>query len=312
MHAALVGRYAPSPSGALHIGNLRTALIAWALCGGDSERFAMRIEDLDRVKAGAAESQLADLRALGITWREPVMYQSGRLAAYDRALADLRARGLTYECYCSRKDIQQASSAPHAAPGAYPGTCRDLSAAVREVRRKELAANGRQPAVRLRAEVRQWQVHELIAGVSPGSNEREYVGMVDDVVLRRGDGVIAYNLAVVIDDAAQGVNTVCRGDDLLSSAPRQAYLAHLLGLPRVDYAHVPLVINEQGVRLAKRDGAVTLSQLAECGWNAGDVISWCASSLGLPPVNTAADFARVCTLDQLRSAGGPHVFITPQ
>lgn len=271
----------------------------------------MRVEDLDRVKPGAAEQQLTDLATLGITWRQPVMYQSARIARYQAALADLAARNLTYECYCSRKDIQQASSAPHGAPGAYPGTCRDLPEAVRKVRRKELAANGRQPAVRLRAETRQWQVRELIAGVSPGRSGREYVGIVDDVVLRRGDGVIAYNLAVVIDDAAQGVNVVCRGDDLLSSAPRQAYLAHLLDLARCEYAHVPLVVNEQGARLAKRDGAVTLGELADHGWTTGDVIAWCARSLGLRPVATAADFARECTLDKLRAAGGPHVFIAP-
>ena len=164
-------------------------------------------------------------------------------------IAELTDRGLTYECFCSRRDIQQAPRAPHAPEGAYPGTCRDLTAAERAERR----ATGRAPALRLRSRTREFTVTDLLHGT--------YTGVVDDLVLRRGDGVPAYNLAVVVDDAAGGVDQVVRGDDLLPSAPRQAYLGSLLGHPQPVYAHVPLVLNAQGKRLAKRDGAVTLDEI---------------------------------------------------
>lgn len=247
------GRYAPSPSGDLHLGNLRTALLAWGLARQSGRRFVMRVEDLDRVRPGAAQRQLQDLAALGIDWDGDVLYQSSRTAAYQEALDKLSQAGLVYECYCSRKDILAAPTAPHAAPGAYPGTCRDLPEDVRERRRAYLASQGRTPSLRLRADRDTWRVHDIFAG--------EYTGAVDDFVLRRGDGVMAYNLAVVVDDAFSGVDQICRGDDLLPSAPRQAYLAHLLGLPQPTYAHVPLVLGPGGQRLAKRDGAVTLRQL---------------------------------------------------
>ncbi len=338
------GRYAPSPSGRLHIGNLRTALIAWALATNSGRNFAIRVEDIDRVKAGAAEGQLEDLAALGITWHEPVLFQSTRHTAHVEALHALTAAGRTYECYCSRKDIQAAPRAPHTPPGAYPGTCRNLTEAERTAARERLAAAGRKPSIRLRADVDTFTVREQIAGFSddaartlsadsrtpaesrtradsrtpPKSRTRAdsrtpadhtlFTGAVDDFVLRRGDGVLAYNLVAVVDDAYQGVDQVCRADDLLTSAPRQAYLAHLLGLPEPTYAHVPLVVNAEGARLAKRDGAVTLPQLRALGWSIADVVAWCARSLGLPVVYTAADFASECTLAALRQAGGPHVF----
>lgn len=309
------GRYAPSPSGRLHLGNLRTALIAYALAARSGRDFVMRVEDIDRVKAGAAEEQLADLAAIGIEWREPTLYQSTRHDAHDAALAGLVERGLTFECYCSRKDILAAPTAPHTPPGSYPGTCRDLADDERAAARERLVSQGRSPAIRLRSDVREYSVREQIVGVDPGADEdatTTYTGVVDDFVLRRGDGVLAYNLVAVLDDDAQGVDQVCRGDDLLPSSPRQTYLAHLLGCAEPVYAHVPLVVNTDGARLAKRDGAVTLPELRELGWEIGDVIAWCASSLGLPAVRTATDFVDACTLSALRAAGGPHVFTPPR
>ena len=157
---------------------------------------------------------------------------------------------LLYECYCSRKDIAQAPRAPHAPQGAYPGTCRDLTDSDRELRRAEI---GRPPALRLRTDTITHTVHDLLHG--------EYTGIVDDFVVRRGDGVPAYNLAVVVDDAAQGIDQVVRGDDLLSSSPRQAHLAGLLGYQEPTYAHVALVLNADGARLAKRDGAITVTEI---------------------------------------------------
>ncbi|MDX1889675.1 tRNA glutamyl-Q(34) synthetase GluQRS [Mycolicibacterium sp. 050158] len=244
------GRFAPSPSADLHIGNIRTALLAWLFARSTGRRFLIRVEDLDdRTSADVAGRQLRDLAAAGLDWDETPQYQSAHEARYDAVIADLIERGLTYECHCSRKDIQQAPRAPHAPEGAYPGTCRDLTDAERAARR----ASGRPPALRLRSETDRFTVTDLLYG--------EYTGVVDDLVLRRGDGVPAYNLAVVIDDAAQGVDQVVRGDDLLSSSPRQAYLGGLLGYERPVYAHVPLVLNAHGKRLAKRDGAVTLGEI---------------------------------------------------
>ena len=277
------GRFAPSPSGDLHVGNLRTALLAWLFARASGRRFLVRVEDLDRVRPGARERQLADLAAIGLDWDAEPLSQSGRLAHYDAAIAGLAARGLTYECFCTRREILEAATAPHAPDGAYPGTCRKLDTEQVHARR----ATGRPPAIRLRAQVAEFTVVDVLAG--------EYTGQVDDLVLRRGDGVPAYNLAVVLDDAAQGIDQVVRGDDLLSSTPRQAYLASLLGLPVPEYAHVPLALNAAGQRLAKRDGAVTLEDLAAAGHDAADVLGAMASSLGLAEVGERVDPALLLT-----------------
>ncbi|OUZ07874.1 tRNA glutamyl-Q(34) synthetase GluQRS [Aeromicrobium sp. PE09-221] len=260
------GRFAPSPSGDLHIGNLRTALLAWLFARSTGRAFLIRLEDLDRARPGAAERQLEDLRALGLDWDGDPVRQTGRRALYDTAIDRLVADGRTFECFCTRREILEAPSAPHRPPGAYPGTCRELSEAERATRRAE-----RTPAIRLRADVEAWTVQDLLHG--------EVTADVDDFVLRRGDGVPAYNLAVVVDDDEQGVDQVVRGDDLLTSAPRQAHLADLLGLDIPKYAHVPLALNAAGQRLAKRDGAVTYRELTERGV---DVFATIAESLGLP------------------------------
>lgn len=275
------GRYAPSPSGDLHLGNLRTAVLAWALARRSGRAFHLRIEDLDRVRPGAEQRQLEDLSALGIDWDPPLVRQSARGAAYAAAIASLEAAGMVYECYCTRKEIQQAPSAPHAPPGAYPGTCRDLTPSEREQGRQKVHALDRQPALRLRSDVDEFVAIDVFAGTVRGP--------VDDLVLRRGDGVIAYNLAVVVDDAAAGIDQVTRADDLLSSAPRQAHLAGLLGHEAPTYAHVPLAVNREGARLAKRDGAVTLRDRAARGESAADVLERIGDSVGVPGCRRAAD-----------------------
>jgi glutamyl-tRNA synthetase len=245
------GRFAPSPSADLHIGNLRTALLAWMFARSTERRFLLRVEDLDdRTFPDVAQRQVADLAALGISWDEEPEYQTAHEDRYGVVIDGLIARGLTFECFCSRRDILAAPRAPHAPGGAYPGTCRDLTADELVAARRDAT---RPPALRLRSAVTEFTVSDVVAG--------EYTGVVDDFVLRRGDGVPAYNLAVVVDDAAQGIDQVVRGDDLLSSSPRQAYLGALLGYPTPEYAHVPLVLNVEGKRLAKRDGAVTLAEL---------------------------------------------------
>jgi glutamyl-tRNA synthetase len=265
------GRFAPSPSADLHIGNLRTAVLAWLFARYTGRRFLMRIEDLDeRTHSAVGARQLDDLAAIGLTWDGPVEWQSDHRARYDAVIDRLIADDLVYECYCSRRDIAQAPQAPHAPQGAYPGTCRELSDDERQARRRE---TGRPPALRLRTDTFVYTVTDLLHG--------PYTGIVDDFVVRRGDGVTAYNLAVVVDDAAAGIDQVVRGDDLLPSSPRQAYLATLLGHPEPTYAHVPLVLNADGARLAKRDGAVTLTEVgvrraftqitASLGWPAADM-----------------------------------------
>lgn len=237
----------------------------------------MRIEDLDRARdAGAADRQLRDLELLGIDWDGPVTLQSKRGSRYDAAIARLTAKSLTYECTCSRKDILAAPSAPHAPPGAYPGTCRDRTVEERETERARIFP--RKPALRLRAPegLTSVEFQDAVLGTVRGD--------IDDLVLRRGDGTIAYNLAVVVDDAATGVDQIVRGDDLASSTPRQILLQRLLGLktpPEVHYAHIPLVLGPSGNRLAKRDGAVTLTDLAAQGISAAKVRGWLATSLGL-------------------------------
>jgi len=259
------GRFAPSPSADLHIGNLRTAVLAWLFARSTGRRFLMRVEDLDdRTHTDIANRQLDDLAAIGLTWDEPTEWQSEHPQRYDTVVDELDNRGLLYECYCTRRDIAQAPRAPHAPQGAYPGTCRDLTDAEREVRRRE---TDRPPALRLRTDTVVHTIHDVLHG--------EHTGIGDDFVVRRGDGVAAYNLAVVVDDAAQGVDQVVRGDDLLPSSPRQAYLARLLGYPEPTYAHVALVLNEDGARLAKRDGAVTLAEIG-----VDRALTQIASSLG--------------------------------
>ncbi|HRE00087.1 MAG TPA: tRNA glutamyl-Q(34) synthetase GluQRS, partial [Ilumatobacteraceae bacterium] len=251
-----MGRFAPSPTGRLHLGNLRTAMVAWLSARHHGGQFLVRMEDLDRVTSSTAHeaAQLADLAALGLDWDGPVVRQSERFGLYDDAIARLDAAGRLYECFCTRREIREAASAPHGdltAGDAYPGTCRRLSAAGREARRAE----GRPPALRLDAEGEVVQVADDVLGVIRLA--------VDDVVVRRNDGVPAYNLAVVVDDAAQGVTEVVRGDDLATSTPRQVLLQRLLGLVTPRYRHVPLVLGGDGQRLAKRHGAVTLADMAD-------------------------------------------------
>jgi glutamyl-tRNA synthetase len=268
------GRFAPSPTGPLHLGNLRTALVAWLAARSAPGGFVVRMEDLDRVTSSPdhERDQLRDLRVLGLDHDGEVVRQSDRFDLYRDAVADLRRRGLVYPCYCTRREIREAASAPNAPllpDGAYPGTCRDLSG--RE--RRDRDSLGRPPALRLRTDAEEYEIDDLVAA--------RYVGRVDDVVLVRNDGVPAYNLAVVVDDHLQAITQVVRGDDLLSSTPRQVHLQRLLGLPTPEYAHVPLVLGPDGQRLAKRHGAVTLAELAVLGRSPADVLAELARSLGL-------------------------------
>jgi glutamyl-tRNA synthetase len=270
---AATGRYAPSPTGALHLGNLRTALLAWLFARSQGAPFHLRIDDLDRsrVRPGVAAAQLADLAALGLDWDGPVVRQSERLERYAAAIDRLDGAGLLYPCYCTRAEIREAASAPHGptGEGSYPGTCRDLGAAQRAERER----GGRPPALRLRAGGVVVEFCDRLLGA-----RRD---VVDDLVVRRNDGAPAYNLAVVLDDAAQEVGEVVRGADLLDTTARQLHLGALLHLPAVAHAHVPLVLGPDGARLAKRHGAVTLADRGAAGQSPLEVRARLAASVGL-------------------------------
>lgn len=276
----MTGRFAPSPTGDLHLGNLRTALVAWLAARSRRATLLVRMEDLDRVTSGVHHErrQLADLHALSLTHDGDVVRQSERFRFYDDAIDSLTAMGLTYPCWCSRREIREAAAAPHVVPGHYPGTCRNLDPRALADR----VATGRASAVRLDAAraVAHLGIEPVI--VVGDRVAGEVAGVVDDLVLRRNDGVPAYHVAVVVDDALQGITEVVRGDDLLPVTPSQVLLQRLLGLPTPVYAHVPLAVAPSGERLAKRHGALTLAALAARGIDADAVMRRLLGSLGLP------------------------------
>jgi len=295
------GRFAPSPTGDLHLGSAATALIAWASARAAGGAFVVRVEDLDRprVVAGAEARQLDDLRWLGLDWDEGPdvggpwgpYRQSERSNGYQAALETLARRDLLYRCDCSRAEIARVASAPHAGEEGprYPGTCRPHGMRERAFRRP--------PAVRLAVPSGEVVVDDALQGRVRQDVARE----VGDFVLRRGDGIWAYQLAVVADDLAMGITEIVRAVDLLGSAPRQALLARLLGGEPPRFAHVPLVVAPDGARLAKRAPGVALRDHRAAGEPAGRVVAALARLLGLPPVATPA--ALVAGFDRRALAG---------
>jgi len=288
----VLGRYAPSPSGLMHLGNARTALLAWLQARAAGGRIALRIEDLDRDRCRPAwvEPLRDDLHWLGLDWDLEQQRQSERGALYDAALERLAAAGAVYECFCTRAEVR-AASAPHGPEPVYPGTCRDLTDAERAARR----AAGRRAALRLRVPSEQIAFDDLVHG--PQSVD---VAAGGDFVVRRADGLHAYQLAVVVDDGELGVTHVLRGDDLLSSTPRQILLQRLLGLPTPVYAHVPLMRAAGGERLAKRHAAATVQAIREAGRPAAGLVGELAASVGLAEPGEA--LAPADLVDRFRGA----------
>jgi glutamyl-tRNA synthetase len=280
------GRLAPSPTGALHLGIARTALCAWLRARAESGRLVMRVEDIDtpRVLPGSAQAIMDDLRWLGLDWDEgpdlggphAPYVQSARTALYAEAIDQLAARGLVYPCTCSRKDIADVASAPHGDLGPlYPGTCR---AGARP--------SSRTPALRFRMPTPAAQFHDALHG--------EYrAGVADDFVLRRGDGVYAYQLAVVVDDMAMNITEVVRGDDLLSSTPRQIALYRALGAEPPQFLHVPLLLAADGRRLSKRHAARSIAEYRAAGASAAQLIGLLAGTLGLAKAGEALEPAQL-------------------
>jgi glutamyl-tRNA synthetase len=280
------GRYAPSPSGDLHLGNLRTALLAWlyARCAGGS--FVLRIEDLDRprVRQGATQRMLSDLRWLGLDWDEgpdaggpyAPYTQSERLEIYQDYLQRLRNAGLIYPCYCTRAEVARVASAPQQGDEGprYPGTCRHLTM----TQRKQHEAMGRRPCWRFRVDVERVVTFTDLAA---GYTEQLVQQAVGDFIVCRSDGIFAYQFAVVVDDALMHINQVVRGTDLLNSTPRQVLLYEALGFPIPDFIHVPLMLDEAGKRLAKRVQSTGLEPLRAGGATAAEVVGQLAASCGL-------------------------------
>lgn len=267
-----VGRFAPTPSGRMHLGNVFAALIAWLSVRSRDGEMVLRMEDLDtqRTSQDYAAQLREDLRWLGLDYDRETPPQSRRGAVYDRYFEQLREKGLLYPCYCTRSQLHSVN-APHLSDGTYvyPGTCRNLTTAQRE-------AMDRAPAWRVVVPDRQWRFTDRVQGEYRLNLAKE----CGDMVVRRADGVYVYQLAVTVDDGEAGVTEVVRGMDLLSSAPRQMYLQELFGFPHPEYGHVPMLLAPDGRRLSKRDRDLDLGQLQK--WVSPEaVIGTLAASAGL-------------------------------
>ena len=271
----MVSRLAPSPTGVLHLGNARTFLLNWLMVRAVGGQLLLRIEDIDgpRVREGAEEAAIEDLQWLGLDWDGELIRQSDRLSCYRDAADRLLAAGLAYPCICSRKEVEAAASAPHETwqdAVAYPGTCRGRWSSLNEAR----DATGREPAVRFLVEETECRFEDGFRGAELGR-------IRGDFVIQKRDGGPAYQLAAVVDDAATGVDTVVRGDDLLASTPRQLLLYRALELAAPSFVHLPLLVGPDGLRLAKRHGDTSLRSFRQAGVSPGEIVGYLAEVSGL-------------------------------
>ncbi|ANE22688.1 glutamyl-Q tRNA(Asp) ligase [Denitrobacterium detoxificans] len=275
-HPVPRGRFAPSPTGRMHAGNIYASLVTWLYCKQRGGEVVLRIEDLDpqRCKPAYAEQIMADYSMLGLGWDGPIMYQSTRTNVYCDAYNELGKRNRIYPCFCTRADLH-AASAPHKGEKhVYPGTCRKLSPEEREAR-----SQSRKPAWRIQVPERTIRLHDIFQG----DYSQQLSEDCGDFLIRRSDGAYAYQLAVVVDDAAQGVNTVIRGVDLLCSTPQQIFLQQELGFDQPKYGHVPLLVERENRRLSKRDHDASLEQLLAQYGSARGVVGHIAHVAGLIP-----------------------------
>lgn len=308
-----VGRLAPSPTGALHLGNVRTFMVAWLRARQAGGRVILRTEDLDhpKHKAGAAAQAIEDLKWLGFDWDEECV-QSERVTLYAEALDALRSKGLAYPCVCSRKDVEAAQSAPHEGDQFhYPGTCRDRFCSWNDACRflNPSSAEGvsaRIPCWRFRTpDASQVMFEDGFAG----AYSMDVRAQLGDFPLARDEKGAGYTLAVVVDDAAMGVTEVVRGDDLLPATPQQLLLYRALGLKEPKFFHVPLVVGSDGRRLAKRHGDTRIASFREDGMNAEDIIGYLAWSLGMNPARKPIELSALTSIfDPTRIAHEPMVF----
>ena len=297
-----VGRFAPTPSGRMHLGNVFAALIAWLSVRSRDGEMVLRMEDLDtqRTSAEFAETLRDDLRWLGLTWDRETPAQSQRSAVYDKYFKILREKGLLYPCYCTRSQLHSVN-APHLSDGTYvyPGTCRNLTEG-------ERAAFHRAPAWRVVVPDRVWTVEDKIQGTYRCNLATE----CGDMVVRRADGVYVYQLAVTVDDGEAGVTEVVRGMDLLSSAPRQMYLQELFGFPHPEYAHVPMLLAPDGRRLSKRDRDLDLGILRQ-RLSREALLGVLAFAAGLIDQEVSVSLKELTKEFSWKKLSGDHIFLDP-
>lgn len=295
-----VGRFAPTPSGRMHLGNVFAALIAWLSVRSRDGEMVLRMEDLDTQRTSEEYASLlrADLNWLGLDYDRETPPQSARGRVYDRYFEQLREMGLLYPCYCTRSQLHSVN-APHLSDGTYvyPGTCRNLTDAQR-------ASMDRKPAWRVVVPDRQWAFTDRVQGAVTLNLATD----CGDMVVRRADGVYVYQLAVTVDDGEAGVTEVVRGMDLLSSAPRQMYLQELFGFPHPEYGHVPMLLAPDGRRLSKRDRDLDLGQLQK--WvNAETLIGTLAFSAGLIDRNEPISAKELATVFQWEKLKGDAIYL---
>ncbi|RVU98148.1 tRNA glutamyl-Q(34) synthetase GluQRS [Coriobacteriales bacterium OH1046] len=297
---ATVGRFAPSPSGRMHVGNAFASLMAWLAARSVGGRMVLRIEDLDERcrNRAVAETLIDDLAWMGLDWDEGPYRQSERGDVYDDAFEQLEKAGLTYPCFCSRASLH-AASAPHGSDGTpvYRGSCRALSAS--EIERRRVL---RAPATRLAVDGAEIDFNDAVFGRQHEVLARD----CGDFVLRRGDGVYAYQLACAVDDALMGVTQVVRGNDLLGSTGRQIYVQQLLGLANPGYGHVPLLVAADGRRLAKRDGDLDVGTLRARGVSPERLVGWLGALAGFADTGaelSAAELVARFSWDSLKACG---------
>ena len=297
-----VGRFAPTPSGRMHLGNVFAALIAWLSVRSRDGEMVLRMEDLDtqRTSAEFAEILRDDLRWLGLTWDRETPAQSQRSAVYDKYFEILREKGLLYPCYCTRSQLHSVN-APHLSDGTYvyPGTCRNLTEG-------ERAAFHRAPAWRVVVPDQVWTVEDKIQGTYRCNLATE----CGDMVVRRADGVYVYQLAVTVDDGEAGVTEVVRGMDLLSSAPRQMYLQELFGFPHPEYAHVPMLLAPDGRRLSKRDRDLDLGILRQ-RLSREALLGALAFAAGLIDQEVSVSLKELTKEFSWKKLSGDHIFLDP-
>ena len=295
-----VGRFAPTPSGRMHLGNVFAALIAWLSVRSRDGEMVLRMEDLDTQRTSEEYANLLrqDLNWLGLDYDRETPPQSARSRVYDRYFEQLQEMGLLYPCYCTRSQLHSVN-APHLSDGTYvyPGTCRNLTPAQR-------AAMDRKPAWRVVVPDREWSFTDRVQGAYALNLATE----CGDMVVRRADGVYVYQLAVTVDDGEAGVTEVVRGMDLLSSAPRQMYLQELFGFPHPEYGHVPMLLAPDGRRLSKRDRDLDLGQLQK--WvNAETVIGTLAFSAGLIDRNEPISAEELATVFHWKKLKGDAIYL---
>lgn len=295
-----MGRFAPTPSGRMHLGNVFAALIAWLSVRSRGGEMVLRMEDLDTQRTSEEYANLLrqDLNWLGLDYDRETPPQSARSRVYDRYFEQLQEMGLLYPCYCTRSQLHSVN-APHLSDGTYvyPGTCRNLTPAQR-------AAMDRKPAWRVVVPDREWSFTDRVQGAYALNLATE----CGDMVVRRADGVYVYQLAVTVDDGEAGVTEVVRGMDLLSSAPRQMYLQELFGFPHPEYGHVPMLLAPDGRRLSKRDRDLDLGQLQK--WvNAETVIGTLAFSAGLIDRNEPISAKELATVFQWEKLKGDAIYL---